>query len=452
MRVLLSAYSCGPGLGSEPSVGWNTAREMARDHDVWVLTSELHRKEIEAELRQRPVTSLHFIFLDCPVWLRAVLRGRLGEVRYYYWQLAAYHSARALHARVGFDVAHHVTFCRYWTPSFLSFLPVPFVWGPVGGGESAPRRFWSGLGVRGCAFEAVRELARYVGECDPFLRASARRATLALATTIETQKRMQRLNAPLVEVCASISLVERDLADLGRFEFPPPESPVRFVSMGRMLAWKGFHLALRGFARMNDPQAEYWIVGGGPEQWALVDLARALGISERVRFFGALPRSEALSTLARCHVLVHPSLHDSGGMVCVEAMAARRPVICLDLGGPALVVTSACGFKIPAVDPEVAIRGLADAMRQLAGSQALRKRMGDAARERAKAEFCSRARGRQLSAVYARATGAHRPLETATPEGRSDYERCQIVIEDDLDIKSSPFEAPSGTMRGTAYE
>jgi hypothetical protein len=38
MKILISAYSCEPGMGSEPGVGWNIAREVAKYHEVWVLT------------------------------------------------------------------------------------------------------------------------------------------------------------------------------------------------------------------------------------------------------------------------------------------------------------------------------------------------------------------------------------------------------------------------------
>lgn len=47
MKLLLSAYACEPGLGSEPGVGWNSALEAARFHDVWVLTRAANRKAIE---------------------------------------------------------------------------------------------------------------------------------------------------------------------------------------------------------------------------------------------------------------------------------------------------------------------------------------------------------------------------------------------------------------------
>jgi len=85
--------------------------------------------------------------------------------------------------------------------------------------------------------------------------------------------------------------------------------------------------------------------------------------------------------------LVHPSLHDSGGWVCLEAMAAGRPVICLDLGGPALQVTQETGIKVPAISPDQAIRDLAAAMVKLATDPALRARMGQAARPRVREHF-----------------------------------------------------------------
>ena len=149
LRVLMSAYACGPDRGSEPGVGWNAVRAAARDHDVWVLTSREHQTAIEAAVA-RDGLSVRFVFVDWPRWLEFTKRTRVGfELQQYWWQFAAYLRARTLHARIGFDLAHHVTVCRYWMPSFLPFLGIPFVWGPVGGGESAPKSFWAGLGFRG---------------------------------------------------------------------------------------------------------------------------------------------------------------------------------------------------------------------------------------------------------------------------------------------------------------
>src|SRR5207237_5761161 len=128
-------------------------------------------------------------------------------------------------------------------------------------------------------------------------------------------------------------------------------------------AWKGVEFGLRAFAAIQPelPRAEYWIIGDGPERSRFTKLAESLGIGGSVRFFGALPRSATLEKLAECDVLLLASLHDSGGCVCTEAMALARPVVCLDLGGPALQVTNATGIKVPAQSPEPVVCDVASA-------------------------------------------------------------------------------------------
>lgn len=387
LKVLLSAYACESGKGSEPGVGWGVAREMARFHDVWVITRANNRTAIEAELARNPVPGLNFVYYDLPRWARFWKSGQRGVQLYYYlWQIGAYFVARNLHRRIGFDLIHHVTFVKYWSPSLLALLPVPFIWGPVGGGESAPRAFWRDFSLRGHVYEALRGLARWLGEHDPLVRLTARRSAVALATTNETAARLRKLGARNVQVFSEVGLSKEEIAELGKIE-GRSGNPVWFISIGRLLHWKGFHLGLRAFAEAGLAGAEYWIVGDGPERRRLETLARNLGIAERVKFWGTLPREETLQKLAECDVLVHPSLHDSGGWVCIEAMAAGKPIICLDLGGPAIQVTNRTGFKVPALAPVQAVSQIAIAIRRLASEPRLRKSMREAGRRRVTDHF-----------------------------------------------------------------
>src|SRR5581483_11891914 len=94
LKVLLSAYACEPGKGSEPEVGWQWALQMARYHDVTVLTRANNRESIEKEiatLRQtQPVPE--FVYHDeGAFWLR--IKKRFKTVRFYYhlWQSSAWH-------------------------------------------------------------------------------------------------------------------------------------------------------------------------------------------------------------------------------------------------------------------------------------------------------------------------------------------------------------------------
>ena len=99
MKVLISAYSCEPGKGSEREVGWSVIREAAKRHQVWVLTRPDESKEaIEAELARHPITNLTFVYFTLPFWQDSLRWGQSGamQIHYYLWQIQAYFIARTL--------------------------------------------------------------------------------------------------------------------------------------------------------------------------------------------------------------------------------------------------------------------------------------------------------------------------------------------------------------------
>lgn len=378
LRVLVSAYACEPNRGSEPGIGWQLVHALAERLDVWVLTRANNRAVIEAALEglsgdDRP----RFVYVDLPAWLAALKNRVPGGVSLYYyvWQLVAARVARRLHAEQRFDVAHHATFVRYWSPVAVAGLGIPYVIGPVGGGEAAPRSIWPGIGAAGYVTEIVRDTARWFAERDPLVRGALARASRVLAATAETKERVERLGSRRVDVEGVAALSHAEINEI-MAAAGERRAAFTFVSVGRLLHWKGFHLGLQALARMRDVEAEYWIVGDGPFRGRLERLARELGVAERVRFLGMRSRAETLMLMGQCHVLVHPSLHDSGGFVCLEALAAGLPVVCLDLGGPASMVHPGCAVTVrPGSVPQV-IGDLRDAMQRLLDDRGLWAAMG----------------------------------------------------------------------------
>jgi glycosyltransferase involved in cell wall biosynthesis len=414
MKILISAYSCEPGRGSERGVGWNVAREAAKHHEVWVLTRyEESGAAIEAELARNPVPNLHFVYANIPILgdLWRLNQSGAMQIHYYLWQIQAYFVASRLHREIGFDVAHHVTFVKYSNPSFLSLLPIPFVWGPVGGGESAPKAFWQDFSLRAKVYETARNLARDLGELDPFVAITTKKSAVVRATTEDTAKRLYKLGASKVHIVSESGLPESELDNLAKYKMPE-DSPMRFISMGRLLHWKGFHLGIRAFAEANLPDAEFWVVGDGPESERLQVLAKELGIVQKVKFWGRLSREETLEKLGQCHVLVHPSLHDSGGWVCLEGMATGRPVVCLDLGGPAIQVTKDTGFKISATDPDRVVSEMSNVMVTLATDPVLRVRMGEAGQKLVRENYSLPVQGKRLAEVYEQVVLTHKTKDT----------------------------------------
>ncbi len=414
MKILLSAYSCGALMTSEPGVAWRMVNHaLGQGHEVWSITERSGYEEpMLAYLAEHPMPGFHPVFMDVPAIQLLRRSGPQGSIYYHMWQHKLLRVAQELHDKVGFDLAQHVTFARYWTPSGLRNLGIPFIWGPVGAAESAPASFLAELNFRGRVFEFVRDGVRAMSHIDPALRATARAADIALGLTRESCVALHNLGARRVEQLP-LSLNEKELAAFEAFP-PPPEGPFRAICLGRLLHWKGFYLAIRAFAifAKKDPKAELWIVGGGPYQKELEKTAAETGLGSRIKFFGHLTHEGAMEKLAQAHVLVHPALHEAFGSVCIEAMAAGRPVICLDIGGPASQVTPETGFIAAPTTPQEAVEAMAGFLARLAEDRGLLLKMSARARMRVREEFSTRRTGSALVSIYARAVEAHGKTES----------------------------------------
>jgi glycosyltransferase involved in cell wall biosynthesis len=367
LKVLLSAYACEPGKGSEPGMGWHWAVEIARlGHEVHILTRANNVPACERGLAVLSGLRLSVHGYDLPRWARWWKEGQRG-VRLYYvlWQRGASRRAQALHRAQHFDLVHHITFAVWRHPSFMGRLGIPFVFGPVGGGEDTPRALRRSLPLRAKIVEALRAAANLLAAVDPLLLSTLRRASLVLYKTTDTLSHIpRRFRAKCI--CIQDVATDKD----GVATAPASSAGPNFLFAGRLLYWKGVHLALRALAQVRDqlPDARLTIVGGGRDRAWLENLARELGLESAVDWRGLLPHDEVLRIYATHTAFVFPSLHDSGGTVVMESLAQGLPVVCLDLGGPAAILPAQCGVKIPAhgrTEDEVAA-DLAAAMIRLA--------------------------------------------------------------------------------------
>ena len=371
MRILLSAYACEPGKGSEPGVGWHWAQEIGRlGHRVTVLTRSNNQTPIEAALKQHPEPNLDFIYYDLPQWARWWKRGGRG-IRLYYvlWQWGAYRTAKALRRRLGFEQVHHITFGGIHLPSFMGFLGVPFVFGPVGGGERTPLALRKSFPTRGYLLELVRDVANQMQKVNPLSRSIFKRSSLILCKTSET--------AACVPVkYRDKTRVQLEIGIAGGYGGVPnaasgaePET-LRVLYVGRLIYWKGLHLALRAFAeaRKTMPQMKMTVIGSGPDESWFHSLAQNLQLESVVEWIPWMPQPEVLKNYSHHDVLLFPTLHDSSGNVVLEALSRRVPVICLDLGGPGVIVDNSCGRVVGTAGKSEAevVTGLSAALHQLA--------------------------------------------------------------------------------------
>ncbi len=387
MKVLISAYACRPNWGSEPEVGWRWAIEVARlGHEVWVLTHAPSRQAIERELTQTPRTNLHFLYYNPPAWLTWWKKGLRGiHLHYLLWQWGAYRLAKRAHAEIGFDMAHHITYVAIRQPSFMGNLGIPFIFGPVGGGERAPWRLRRGYGWRGLAKDAARDVSNALIRIDPLMRRTFRLAHTIYVTTPESRRTVPRRwrFKTKVQQAAGTNTLPKPVETIG----PTPTSALRVLYVGRFIYLKGMHLGLAAFHqfRKKCTGASLTMVGGGPDEKRWRKLAGASDGGNAMRWMSWADREELTGIYDSHDVLLLPSLHDSGSLVALEAISHGLPVLCLDLGGPATLVNDTCGRVVATKGRTKAevVHGLTEALEELQDDPQLRARLSTGARRRA---------------------------------------------------------------------
>jgi glycosyltransferase involved in cell wall biosynthesis len=200
-----------------------------------------------------------------------------------------------------------------------------------------------------------------------------RSARLVIAASTELAEAARRLGAPDVRVIPSgVDLP----AEVGE-EAEPPE----VLYAGRLSEEKGVLELLAAADGMN-----LVVAGDGPLR-PRVPAAR-----------GFVPHDELQALYARAAVVACPSRREGFGVACLEAMAHARPVVAGDVGGLRdLVVDGETGFLVPPRD----VTTLRHALERLLGDRELRRRLGAAGRERARAQFSWAAVTDATLAVYA---------------------------------------------------
>ena len=168
-----------------------------------------------------------------------------------------------------------------------------------------------------------------------------------------------------------------------------PSHPVIVLCVGRMVYKKGFDTLIRALAEptLRDQDVLAVMIGEGDQKAEWQALAQALGVNDRLRWVGNVPKDKIGVYYNACDVLVNPSVRKpvDGLNVCVlDAMSCGKTVVGSTVAGnPLAIVDGETGFLTAEGDPGA----LAAALAKLAADPALRQRMGAAARQRIETEL-----------------------------------------------------------------
>ena len=362
---------------------------------------------MEEELRRQPIDGLTFHFVAERPWPSRLGWTAGSTIQYFLWQWDAAVRAMQLNRDYDLDVLHHVSYGTLLGGSFLWRVGKPFVFGPVGGGQTAPKGFEVYFG-KFWTSEALRSFTvKYLWPLDWPALMTARAAAVVLASNPETATLARRMGAQRVENMLSVCLLDEMIP-----EAPPSRElreSVRLLWVGRMLGRKAMQLTVEAVDLVSkEMHVELEMIGGGPLE---SEFARWLGDTERthpVLLRGTLSWQSVQEAYDDADVFVLTSLRDTDGVQLLEAMAHALPIVTLDHQGAAELVPSDAGIKVPVTTPAATARSIAQALEKLGASADLRETMGAAGHRRAQ-QFPLSRRTTEIEALYASVTRAAPP-------------------------------------------
>jgi glycosyltransferase involved in cell wall biosynthesis len=266
-------------------------------------------------------------------------------LRYCFWQKRAATWMKA-HSAL-FDVVHHVSWASISLPIGAAYSGLPFVVGPIGGGQLLDERLFRWIDGS-TKFEQLRNrIVRSVTARNPLARRASRDSGALLASNEETrQLLMTKLGATAVSLMIPDG-IKRVSADESTIAYPKEKE---IVWVGRFKPFKGAGLAVKAFrlALNEHPDAHMTMVGDGPAREAVMDSCQDLVASGHVDFPGQVPWADGQSLLRRARIHLFSSLRESFGAQVLEAAAHGVPTVALNNYGLRTFCQRA-GFNL--VDP-----------------------------------------------------------------------------------------------------
>jgi glycosyltransferase involved in cell wall biosynthesis len=367
MRILFCNYEYPPLGGGGGVVMAAMARELARRHEVTVLTSRAGALPAEHDDGGVRVVRV-------PVWFRRGLAtANLASMAAYLPM--GFVRGLTLGRRQAFDIVN-------------THFVVPT--GPLGHALARRMRVPNVLSVHG------GDLYDPSKRMSPHRHAALRVAVAALLRRADALVAQSRDTATNVSRIYGVARVP-DLVPLGierppsgiegrRADFGIPESAFVMVTIGRVVARKAAPQLVRVLAALGQ-DAHLVIVGDGPELATVRRIASELGVASRTHCVGFVDDATKHRALSVADIFVSTSQHEGFGLVFLEAMAFGLPVVCYDRGGQVdFLSTPATGAVVPLND----VDAFTSAVRELERSPALRKAAAERNRARVEGFFIDR--------------------------------------------------------------
>ena len=357
-KILVLAYMISPYRGSEYSVAWNYVKYMSQDHELVVLygTSDEHlgdMQSMEEWLQHNHMQNVRFIGVT-PNRLSNLLNllNRCNILVYTFylayrlWHRQVYSTAKKLVKNEHFDLIHYVGPIGYREPGYLWKLPLPYVWGPIGGFNNVPAKMMKALPIAGkfkLGFRSVlNTIQMYTNRR---ISNAIKRTDILMTCSSVNQNAVYRIYGR-----DSICVPENCIIELYGLVNPEKfkEKKMKLVWIGRVDANKALNILIEALIKLPDKTSvELHVVGEGPLRESLMQYCQNSKLVNVIKWHGRISRQEVLQVLRTSHFHVVTSVSEGNPTTIWEAMSVGVPTITVDHCGMHDVICEHCGIKIP---------------------------------------------------------------------------------------------------------
>lgn len=353
LNILLSAYACQPNSGSEEGVGWNWAINLARYHNVHVITRKKEQKYIEEYMKSNTIKNIYFYYYDdTGLWKFINEKVKFGFYLYYgHWQKKILPIAKEIVDEFNIDIMHHITYNEYRTPGKLCTIDKPFIWGPIGGGHSYKHVLRKAYYKKSdIIFEIVRKIINYsvIYLSYDFKKAIKKSAGILIADP-ETYKIMPK-NREYLRLLETAYYPERN--SIKKYNKKNNKTTLKLMYAGVIVPRKGLKLLIDALGESDFRDFKLNIIGDGKDKELIKRDVKRYGMEQNVNFIGKITYDEVNEYYKDTDLFLFPSLRDTSGNVVLEAMSHGVPVIALNHNGASEMITNDSGDLIDICDYE----------------------------------------------------------------------------------------------------
>lgn len=362
-HICVIAYQLHHSKGSEYAVAWDYVTHMNKNNRLTVFygTCNGHHNignisEMEEFIRKNDVPNVKFVGVKPSFVSHNYDFSIIGQYKFYKeyrkWHEDVRVEIEKLDRKDKIDVIHYLGPIGYREPGCVYNLPIPYIWGPIGGVTGAELRLLDfSFTFKESMHLAIKTMMNWIQlRTDYRVKKAINNADVVLCATNEYKAVVEKV-AKNKHHSQIIYKPENCIASLFPLNYNKFKTKtIRLIFVGWLDSRKALNIILDALSKLTDEQKIQVfldVIGDGPLKDKLIMKACHLGLSNAIKWHGRIDRKQVFDIMNEAHLMVLPSLSDANTTVVWEAYSVGLPILALDHCGFHDTVNNCNGYLIP---------------------------------------------------------------------------------------------------------